>query len=52
VQREFLIVDPNSFSPNYAPAYFTKGQRAIPMEIELLLLCMVLFELVGGDALD
>ena len=34
-----------------APAYFSKGQRAIPIEIELLLLCMVLFELVGGDAL-
>ena len=34
-----------------APSYFTKGQRAIPVEIELILLCMVLFELVGGDAL-
>ncbi len=34
-----------------APAYFTKGRRAIPVEIEILLLCMVLFELVGGDAL-
>jgi hypothetical protein len=34
-----------------APAYFSKGRRAIPVEIEILLLCMVLFELVGGDAL-
>jgi len=35
-----------------APAFFTKGHiRAIPVEIELLLLAMVLFELVGGDAL-
>lgn len=35
-----------------APAFFTKGYiRAIPVEIELLLLAMVLFELVGGDAL-
>lgn len=36
----------------YAPAFFTHGKvRAIPVEIELLLLFMVLFELVGGDAL-
>lgn len=35
-----------------APAFFTKGRvRAIPVEIELILLSMVLFELVGGDAL-
>ncbi len=35
-----------------APAFFTKGRvRAIPIEIELILLSMVLFELVGGDAL-
>ncbi|MGZ7069095.1 MAG: hypothetical protein ACXVHT_12390, partial [Methanobacterium sp.] len=35
-----------------APAFFTKGRiRALPVEIELLLLLMVLFELVGGDAL-
>ena len=35
-----------------APAFFTKGKiRAIPLEIEILLLSMVLFELVGGDAL-
>ncbi|MGF7118333.1 hypothetical protein [Methanobacterium oryzae] len=35
-----------------APAFFTKGKvRAIPIEIELILLSMVLFELVGGDAL-
>jgi len=35
-----------------APAFFTKGKvRAIPVEIELILLSMVLFELVGGDAL-
>ncbi len=33
------------------PAYLSKGQRAIPIEIELILLSMVLFELVGGDAL-
>ncbi|MDP3034988.1 MAG: hypothetical protein Q8M97_07765, partial [Methanobacteriaceae archaeon] len=34
-----------------APAFFTGNHiRAIPIEIELLLLCMVLFELVGGDA--
>ncbi|MGZ7044207.1 MAG: hypothetical protein ACXVHM_06415 [Methanobacterium sp.] len=34
-----------------APAFFTKGRiRALPVEIELLLLLMVLFELVGGDA--
>ena len=34
-----------------APAYFSKGKRAIPVEIELIFLSMVLFELVGGDAL-
>lgn len=35
-----------------APAFFTKGKiRVIPIEIELILLSMVLFELVGGDAL-
>lgn len=35
-----------------APAFFTKGKiRAVPIEIELILLSMVLFELVGGDAL-
>lgn len=35
-----------------APAFFTRNKiRAIPIEIELLLLFMVLFELVGGDAL-
>ncbi|MBI5680043.1 MAG: hypothetical protein HZC47_04020 [Methanobacterium sp.] len=35
-----------------APAFFTKGRiHALPVEIELLLLAMVLFELVGGDAL-
>lgn len=35
-----------------APAFFTKGRiRALPVEIEILLLFMVLFELVGGDAL-
>jgi len=35
-----------------APSFFTKGRlRAIPVEIELILLSMVLFELVGGDAL-
>jgi hypothetical protein len=35
-----------------APAFITRHQiRAIPVEIELLLLAMVLFELVGGDAL-
>lgn len=35
-----------------APAFFTKGRvHAIPVEIELILLSMVLFELVGGDAL-
>mgnify|MGYP005836743833 CR=1 FL=1 len=35
-----------------APAFFTRGRiRALPIEIELLLLAMVLFELVGGDAL-
>lgn len=35
-----------------APSFFTKGRiRALPVEIELLLLLMVLFELVGGDAL-
>ncbi|AXV38643.1 MAG: hypothetical protein KO217_05960 [Methanobacteriaceae archaeon] len=36
----------------HAPAFFTRNKiRAIPVEIELLLLAMVLFELVGGDAL-
>ena len=36
----------------HTPAFFTRGRiRAIPVEIELLLLLMVLFELVGGDAL-
>lgn len=36
----------------HAPAAFTRGRiRAIPVEIEFLLLLMVLFELVGGDAL-
>lgn len=34
-----------------APAYFSKGKKAIPVEIELIFLSMVLFELVGGDAL-
>jgi hypothetical protein len=35
-----------------APAFITRNRiRAIPVEIELLLLAMVLFELVGGDAL-
>ena len=35
-----------------APAFFTKGKiRVIPVEIELILLSMVLFELVWGDAL-
>ena len=35
-----------------APAFITRGKiRAIPVEIELILLAMVLFELVGGDAL-
>ena len=36
----------------HAPSFFTRNMiRAIPVEIELLLLAMVLFELVGGDAL-
>ena len=36
----------------HTPALFTRGRiRAIPVEIELLFLLMVLFELVGGDAL-
>ncbi|HMK53845.1 MAG TPA: hypothetical protein VK444_03605, partial [Methanobacteriaceae archaeon] len=35
-----------------APAFLTRNRiRALPVEIELLLLAMVLFELVGGDAL-
>jgi len=35
-----------------APAVITRNRiRAIPVEIELILLTMVLFELVGGDAL-
>lgn len=35
-----------------APAFFTRNRiRILPVEIELLLLAMVLFELVGGDAL-
>lgn len=35
-----------------APAFLTHNHvRAIPVEIELILLAMVLFELVGGDAL-
>lgn len=35
-----------------APAFVTRNRiRALPVEIELLLLAMVLFELVGGDAL-
>jgi hypothetical protein len=33
------------------PAYLSKGKRAIPVEIELIFLSMVIFELVGGDAL-
>jgi hypothetical protein len=34
------------------PAFFTRHKiRAIPIEIEILILLMVLFELVGGDAL-
>jgi hypothetical protein len=34
------------------PAFFTRNKiRALPVEIEILLLAMVLFELVGGDAL-
>ena len=36
----------------HTPSFFTRGRiRAIPVEIELLILFMVLFELVGGDAL-
>ncbi|SCG85860.1 hypothetical protein [Methanobacterium congolense] len=36
----------------HAPSFFTRNMiRAIPVEIELLLLAMVLFELVGGDAM-
>ena len=36
----------------HTPAFFTRGRiRAIPVEIEILILLMVLFELVGGDAL-
>ena len=36
----------------HTPAFFTRGRiRAIPVEIEILILIMVLFELVGGDAL-
>jgi hypothetical protein len=35
-----------------APSFITRGRiRALPVEIEVLLLFMVLFELVGGDAL-
>lgn len=35
-----------------APAFLTRNRiRALPVEIEILLLAMVLFELVGGDAL-
>ncbi len=35
-----------------APAFFTRNHiRILPVEIELILLAMVLFELVGGDAL-
>ncbi|EKQ54135.1 MAG: hypothetical protein B655_0936 [Methanobacterium sp. Maddingley MBC34] len=35
-----------------APAFITRNRiRALPVEIEILLLAMVLFELVGGDAL-
>lgn len=35
-----------------APAFITRNRiRVIPVEIEILLLLMVLFELVGGDAL-
>jgi hypothetical protein len=35
-----------------APAFFTRNRiRALPVEIEIILLSMVLFELVGGDAL-
>ncbi|HEX3013893.1 MAG TPA: hypothetical protein VHO92_06455 [Methanobacterium sp.] len=36
----------------HTPSFFTRGRiRAIPVEIEILILFMVLFELVGGDAL-
>ncbi len=36
----------------HTPKFFTRGRiRAIPVEIEVLILSMVLFELVGGDAL-
>ena len=36
----------------HAPSIFTRNRiKAIPVEIELLLLAMVLFELVGGDVL-
>jgi hypothetical protein len=35
-----------------APSFVTRGRiRALPVEIELLLLAMVLFEFIGGDAL-
>lgn len=33
------------------PGYLTNCKRAVPVEIELIFLSMVLFELVGGDAL-
>ena len=34
------------------PAFITRNRiRALPIEIEIILLAMVLFELVGGDAL-
>lgn len=51
-ERIFGILILVSLAIINAPAFITRNRiRTIPVEIELLLLAMVLFELVGGDAL-
>ena len=51
-ERIFGILILLSLAIINAPAFVTRNRiRVIPVEIEILLLFMVLFELVGGDAL-
>lgn len=51
-ERIFGILILIALSISNVPAFITKNRlRALPVEIELILLAMVLFELVGGDAL-
>ncbi len=51
-ERIFGILILVSLAIINAPAFITRNRiRALPVEIEILLLAMVLFELVGGDAM-